>query len=233
MYNTYLKKILSQKDFNNLLESNFCKSSFSQFGEDLVVNKILSKIPNGNFLDLGSFHPIHFSNTFLLYLRGWRGINIDANIELIEISKKIRPLDKSIFAYLSNKNEEVFYIKNYKHPSMNRLSKDISDLEKNEEYITVNTDTLENLIKGYEILLKNLYYLNIDLEFSDEKILKNFNFNIYHPLLITIENQNFNFYNENSICKFLKNYNYSLYSYVRPTAFYIDNNFFEKNFNIS
>ena len=88
MYNSYLKQILNEKDFNNLINSDFCKSSFSQFGEDLIINKILKKIPNGNYLDLGSFHPIHFSNTFLLYLRGWRGVNIDGNEDMIKISKK-------------------------------------------------------------------------------------------------------------------------------------------------
>ena len=40
MYNRYLREILSEKDLDNLLKSNFCKSSFAQFGEDLIVNKI-------------------------------------------------------------------------------------------------------------------------------------------------------------------------------------------------
>ena len=43
MYNSYLKEILNDQDFKNLVQSNFCKSSFAQFGEDLLVNKILSK----------------------------------------------------------------------------------------------------------------------------------------------------------------------------------------------
>ncbi len=79
MYNNQLKKILNESNYNNLINSNFCKSSFSQYGEDLIINKILRKINIGNYLDLGSFHPIHFSNTFILYIRGWRGINIEGN----------------------------------------------------------------------------------------------------------------------------------------------------------
>ena len=118
MYNVLLKKILGLNNFTNIINSNYCKSSFSQFGEDLIINKILNKISNGNYLDLGSFHPMHFSNTFLLYLKGWRGVNIDANKEMIDISKKIRPLDKNIFAYLSNVEKDCFYIINKKKPTL-------------------------------------------------------------------------------------------------------------------
>ena len=78
MYINHLKRILKNKDkISYLINSEFSKISFSQFGEDLLINKIFKKINYGKFLDLGSFHPIHYSNTFLLYLRGWRGININ------------------------------------------------------------------------------------------------------------------------------------------------------------
>ena len=111
MYNNYLRKILNEADYNSLLNSDICKSSFAQFGEDLIINKLFSKTSKGNFLDIGSFHPIHYSNTFLLHLRGWRGINIDGNKELIEISNKVRPLDKNIHAFLSDKKKNVIILK--------------------------------------------------------------------------------------------------------------------------
>tara|TARA_B100001248_G_C27373796_1_gene453093 strand:+ start:45 stop:746 length:702 start_codon:yes stop_codon:yes gene_type:complete len=232
MYNSYLKEILNDQDFKNLVQSNFCKSSFAQFGEDLLVNKILSKITFGNFLDLGSFHPVHFSNTFLLYLRGWRGVNIDGNKELIEISKKVRPLDKNIFRFLSDKEGESFYIKNKKLPALNRVSRDIKNLGNNENYIKIHTSLLNETIREEGEFLKKLFYLNIDLEFNDEAILRGFDFKNFHPLLITIESHKFNFYSENRICKFLKKYNYSLYSFINPTAFYIDNDFKKNDFHL-
>lgn len=70
MYIKNLKKIINnEKLSNDIVNSNYSKISFSQFGEDLLINKIFKRIGYGKFLDLGSFHPIHFSNTFLLYLR--------------------------------------------------------------------------------------------------------------------------------------------------------------------
>jgi len=232
MYNIQLKKLLNSENYNNLINSNFCKSSFSQYGEDLIINKILQNISAGNYLDLGSFHPIHFSNTFILYIRGWRGINIDGNEEMINISKKVRPLDKNIFAYLSNVEKDCFYIKNRKTPAMNKIVDKVENLKDHEKSFKIKTKTLENLISPHKEYLEKLYYLNIDLEFIDEIIIKNFDFSKYHPLVITIEMHNFELDKENEISFFLKKHNYSFYSYSNPTAIFIDNNFKENKFNL-
>lgn len=232
MYNSYLKQILNEKDFNNLINSDFCKSSFSQFGEDLIINKIFKKIHNGNYLDLGSFHPIHFSNTFLLYLRGWRGVNIDGNEDMIEISKKIRPLDKNIFAHLSNKEKECFYIINKKNPAMNKITDNANSIRDNEKFIKIKTKTLDTLIGTHDQYLEKLYYLNVDLEFIDKLIIKEFNFSKFRPLLITIEIHDFELDKDNEISNFLKENNYYFHSFLNPTAFFIDKKFKKNKFNL-
>lgn len=232
MYNIQLKKMLNEENYNSLINSNFCKSSFSQYGEDLIINKVLGKIKFGNYLDLGSFHPIHFSNTFTLYIRGWRGINIDGNEEMINVSKKVRPLDKNIFAYLSNAEKECFYLKNKKHPAMNKIVDEVENLKDHEEYVKIKTQTLETLISSYDQYLYKLYYLNIDLEFLDDIIIRNFNFSNYKPLLITIEMHNLDLSKDSEISVFLKKHNYSLYSYINPTAFFVENKFKENNFDL-
>ena len=52
--------------------------SFSQEGEDLLIDRMFDGQSVGFYVDVGAHHPTRFSNTYLLYLRGWRGINIDA-----------------------------------------------------------------------------------------------------------------------------------------------------------
>ena len=234
MYNFFLKKIFKEEEFKKLIESKFCKSSFAQFGEDLIINKLLSKIPYGNFLYLGSFHPIHFSNTLLLYLRGWRGVNIDGNKEMIEISKKIRPFDKNIYKYLSDHEGENYYVFDNKNPAMNRVVNKINTIDnQKEQAVKIITCTLNNVIKDYENNLQKLYYLNIDLEYQDFAILKTFDFKKYHPLVISIEIHNFDFNKQNDVSKFLNKQNYSIHSYIKPTAIFIDNFFKENNFNLN
>jgi len=56
--------------------------SYSQEGEDLILLRIFEKKRIGFYVDVGSHHPFRFSNTYLFYRLGWRGINIDANQEV-------------------------------------------------------------------------------------------------------------------------------------------------------
>ena len=53
-----------------ILNKLFIFRTFSQEGEDLIINR-LYKFKNNKkkkFLDIGAGHPIKYSNTFLLYI---------------------------------------------------------------------------------------------------------------------------------------------------------------------
>ena len=115
---------------------------------------------------------------------------------------------------------------------MNRVADKLDSLNENEAYEVIQTTTLNEIINGNEEYLKSLNYLNIDLEFNDESILKSFDFKYYHPLVITIEIHHFNFYNKSSISNFLEQFNYSIYSYIKPTAIFVDNEFQKNKFKV-
>jgi len=52
--------------------------SYSQDGEDRILARVFDQQPHGFYVDVGAHHPWRFSNTYLFYHRGWKGINIDA-----------------------------------------------------------------------------------------------------------------------------------------------------------
>ena len=52
--------------------------SYSQQGEDMILKSLFQDHQSGFYVDVGAHHPSRFSNTYFFYLRGWRGINIDA-----------------------------------------------------------------------------------------------------------------------------------------------------------
>jgi hypothetical protein len=68
--------------------------SYSQFGEDLVILKLLgdrvADPDKGVYVDVGAFDTVFFSNTLLLREHGWTGVNIDANPERIEQLRRRR-----------------------------------------------------------------------------------------------------------------------------------------------
>ena len=65
-------------------------SSYSQFGEDAVLQHLLKK-STGTFVDIGAYHPVLYSNTYAFYRRGWSGIVIDPNPRFKKLYRLFRP----------------------------------------------------------------------------------------------------------------------------------------------
>ena len=64
--------------------------SWSQAGEDIALLSLMGSEGKGTYLDIGAHHPSRFSVTRHLYQRGWNGVNVDANHDLIEEFNKTR-----------------------------------------------------------------------------------------------------------------------------------------------
>jgi FkbM family methyltransferase len=81
--------------FSGHPDQAFGHLSYAQHGEDMIVVNIFHLIGIGTptFLDVGAHHPINISNTALLSQRGSKGINIEANPNLIQEFKRLRPND--------------------------------------------------------------------------------------------------------------------------------------------
>jgi hypothetical protein len=73
--------------------SVYSKPSFSQEGEDRLLDRYFGNRPTGFYIDVGAHHPHRFSNTYLFYMRGWRGINIDAMPDSMKPFRSMRPRD--------------------------------------------------------------------------------------------------------------------------------------------
>lgn len=74
----------------------YSERSYSQEGEDLVVRRLLEKVAVGFYVDVGAHHPFRFSNTFLFYRRGWRGIVIDPAPGTTAMFNRYRPRDIAV-----------------------------------------------------------------------------------------------------------------------------------------
>ncbi|WP_284163749.1 FkbM family methyltransferase [Frigidibacter sp. SD6-1] len=70
---------------------------FSQYGEDTIIRKLFNR-SHGFYVDVGAHHPFRQSNTAYLWCLGWNGVNVDANRRSIEIFRKVRPGDTSIWS---------------------------------------------------------------------------------------------------------------------------------------
>ncbi|MDO8518314.1 MAG: SAM-dependent methyltransferase, partial [bacterium] len=81
---------------SNIKRSLLGYKTYAQFGEDWVLAELFTDTPRGRYVDVGAHHPKRYSNTYLLYKKGWHGVNIDPNPHTIELFAKARPGDTNI-----------------------------------------------------------------------------------------------------------------------------------------
>jgi FkbM family methyltransferase len=79
-------------------DQHFGCVTYSQHGEDLMILNLfkLMGIEKPTYLDLGAHHPFNISNTALLYSRGCRGVNVEANPLLYPAFLQHRPDDVNL-----------------------------------------------------------------------------------------------------------------------------------------
>ena len=160
----------------------FSKKTYSQFGEDIIINKYFKNFI-GKFVDIGCYHPIKYSNTALLYKKGWSGINIDLNKTSIDLFNFTRLRDKNILACLSNREKIIdIYIHN-EFSALNSINNDNIKKFKIKKYqkIKIKTKVFSSIVK------EKFDFLNIDCEGNDYNILKTINLKKFKPKIICIE----------------------------------------------
>ena len=157
--------------------------------EDIEINRYLKNIKKGFYVDIGAFNPIRGSNTYLLFKKGWSGINIDADENSIKMFNILRRKDYNFnYAISSSKKKELklFYEKN--SSGIKTTVPKFRDLTlKNFKFKKVKVSTFNDLIKKTIFYKKRIDFLNIDCEGSDLDVLKSIKIKIYKPRLICIE----------------------------------------------
>ncbi|WP_081212331.1 FkbM family methyltransferase [Salegentibacter sediminis] len=176
-------------------QEDYSTLSYSQEGEDLILKRLFEGQKNGFYVDVGAHHPKRFSNTFLFYKRGWRGINIDAMPGSMKKFKVVRPEDINIEAAISDNDELLkYYI--FNEPALNTFSSELAKKKngyKSFKIISeeeINTTRLENILDTFLKDGSQIDFLTIDVESFEMKVLKSNNWERYKPKVIVVEKTN-------------------------------------------
>ena len=168
------------------------KKSYSQDNEDLFLLTYFKKRKQGLYLDLGCHHPKRFSNTYLLYKKGWKGINIDANKWTIILFELFRPRDQNLCAVINTSNEPAIFYE-FDESALNGILSPQRVLKLKEMGIEVKrkkimqTLTIQNIIEQYHLSEKHIDFLKIDVEGLDFEIIKRLPFLELNIELLMIE----------------------------------------------
>ena len=218
-------KILMAYLFTKLFPRNTINFHFSQTGEDIILCNLLS-MDGGFYIDVGCNEPIKGSNTFIFYLKGWKGITIDANSSLIRKYKKIRKLDTAICAAVSNKAEEVIFYKSDVH-AVSTINQKYVHINKDRWRYTeapIHTRTLTSILDEHLPQGSAIDLLTIDVEGIDLEVLQGLSFENYRPGVIVVEDHNFavETIESNPIYQLLTSHNYKLHGFATMNVYFVD-----------
>ncbi len=170
--------------------TNFLRFHYAQFGEDIILSELLKKdIVDGFYVDVGCYHPKKYSNTYALYKKGWRGINIDLEEDKIFTFRMARPRDHNVLCAVSDKREKVTLFRYSGYGLGSTISDDYAatTTEALLERTTVETKSLNEIISESPYRGRQIDVLSIDVEGMDFKVLNSLDFEAYKPKIIVIE----------------------------------------------
>ena len=233
LHNFFLKfNIIHKKIF-------LIKKYYSFSGVDVIIENIFRHKNNGIYIDVGCQHPIKNNNTYLLFKKGWNGLNIDLDKDNIDLFNVARPNDQNINVAISNKIDETDLYFYHKKSPINTIDKKTSDYQKApiSEIKKIKTNTLTNIIKNSKYKNSKIDLLSIDVEGHEREVLEGFDFSVYRPDVIVVEyldlsakkievkNLNIDNLFKTDLYKFLISKNYILANYIYSDLIFINKEF--------
>jgi FkbM family methyltransferase len=214
--------------------------AYSQEGEDLILNRVFGAQKTGFYVDVGAHHPQRFSNTYLFYQRGWRGINIDAMPGCMEPFKKIRPRDINLeMAILKEKGSLTYF--QFNEPALNTFSRELSNRRDGRNgYKIIRTIEMKGLPLReifVEYLLveqgEEIDFLSVDVEGLDLDVLESNDWSRFRPKLVLVELSTFclNTAASDPIFQLMEKNHYKLFAKSFLTVFFMSEEYLrQQNF---
>ena len=208
-------------------------SHFSQFAEDISIARLFDKNYKGFFVDVGCFHPKKYNNTWRLYKRGWRGINIDIDSIKIAGFNLVRSKDVNISCAISDTEGELTYYSNGFYSLTISLDESfVKNNVKGKNYIKKTTPTkkLTTILDESKYKDKQIDFLSIDAEAHDLEVLMSLDIERYNPKLIAVETHFalFTEVTESPLYQYLLSKGYCLVGWCGLTLLMVNQSFQQK-----
>jgi FkbM family methyltransferase len=209
-------------------QRRFARTCYSQEGEDMILRRALNKRKHGFYVDVGAHHPFRFSNTYMLYKKGWRGINIDAMPGSMRLFDRYRPRDINLeTAVAETPGKLIFYL--FADPAVNTcdeqqaqesLRQGVPLVEKKQ----LRSRRLEDILDQHLPAATPIDVMSVDVEGLDLQVLKSNDWTRYRPRLLLVERLDLPFPDllEDELYLYLKEQQYELYARTVNTLFFQD-----------
>ena len=231
-----IKKVIIN---SGLYIPNHSKLSYSQLGEDMILNFLFNEksVSRINYLDIGSNDPMINSNTYFFYSSGNRGVCVEADSGIIENFKKKRPEDVLLnlgvsASEISEADFYVFDINAWNTFDTNEVKiRLLTGASRVVEVKKVKMVHINDLIERYFESLPHL--LSIDIEGLDFEVLSSLDFEKYPIPVICAEtcslSSNHIRVKDEKIMKLLLLNNYEVYADTNVNTIFVHKPWFHSS----
>jgi FkbM family methyltransferase len=194
----------------------------SQDGEEVYLKSKFANREKGLYVDIGANHPIRFSNTWWAYIKGWRGINIEPNVNNFKLLESIRNEDININCGIANEEGYLDYYE-FQESALNTfVYEEIEEKIKNQiiNIHKVPVRQLSDILKENNV--HQIDYIDIDVEGMEMEVLQSINWDDVSIEVLLIEQRRMSLENviKSDICKFLYNKGYIPQNKYNRTVIY-------------
>ena len=187
------------------------KFSFAQAGEDLVLRRIFLGVEKGFYVDVGAYHPYKLSNTYLFYLNGWRGINIEPRPDSRQLFDKVRPGDINLEVGIGEASGMSDYYQ-FNEDTLNQFAftdSTITNPPQSNQVVRIQVEPLAKIFEHHIGKNGSIDFITIDTEGAEYYVLKSNNWVDFSIKVILVE-QNKKYPAFYEVADLLKNKNYKV-----------------------
>jgi len=168
-------------------------TSYAQEGEDLVLRRLFDHGRTGFYVDVGCHHPFRFSNTYLFYKLGWRGICVDPLPGAAALFRRWRPRDVALEIGVSTEPTTLTYHM-FNEPALNTFDPALATARDGVRHYRIIDRKPVPVVPLASILHDHLEapetridFLSVDVEGLDLDVLRSNDWKRFRPRAVVVE----------------------------------------------
>ena len=164
-------------------------TSYAQYGEDVVLDRVFGQQPTGFYVDIGAGDPVVDSVTQHFYLKGWNGINVEPSVEPFERLAQARPRDINLNVAVSDREGVQLFYQLPLKPGLSTFNSELAAKYRSEgERLVerrIRTVPLRHIC-GTQIV-EAIDFMKIDVEGHELEVLIGTDWRRWRPRVLVIE----------------------------------------------
>jgi FkbM family methyltransferase len=160
--------------------------SYAQNMEDYHLSLAFAGKERGTYIDVGGGHPVAGSVTFWFYKRGWDGVVVEPQSDLVRLHRKLRPRDSIVQCLIGAENKERdFYVFDRLHGLSTTVSEYATAANEPFRTLRLPSVSLAELCRSHE--RGPIDFLKVDVEGAEAEVLAGADWDRFRPGIVLVE----------------------------------------------